>query len=359
LTPLVSGHSLQFYNNIIKENKYTWSSVPWYLGECYFYRRIFDTTNYFQNHIDVFEKGKQESLKSSMDAVAQLTKSMEVLLKQDTITKDEMKSIFYMVLWANKADLSLKPSGVDSSHLLFNVEDDLPNVLIDHTEHLWNYISTLKSVPMDFVIDNCGIDVISDLCLATLLTEKGYASSVTVHIKQDPIFVSDVTLPDFNYTLSQLELSPQTKFLSLKWKQFISDKRWTIAPDIFWNNHLPIWDIEGNLKDKFAKSALVFMKGDALSRRVHGDLRWPFTTPIQNIIKNFPTHLVLLRTLKSETASGLSEEQLKKFESDTKMDWLSTGKYGVIQYVPKSNQKNKQEIMLAICFHHTLYQNYI
>jgi len=101
---------------------------------------------------------------------------------------------------------------------------------------------------------------------------------------------------------------------------------------------MPFWEMDEELDKGFRQSDLVFIKGDAHSRRVHGDLRIPFTTPTSLIVSYFPTHLVLIRTLKSETASGLSEENLRtirEIEGSDSMRWLSCGSWGIIQYIPK------------------------
>jgi hypothetical protein len=89
------------------------------------------------------------------------------------------------------------------------------------------------------------------------------------------------------------------------------------------------------LTSQLAEANLVLVKGDANYRRLHGDLHWDYTTPTSAIIDYFPAPLVALRTLKSGVQSGLEQTKLKELEQEP--GWLTTGKYGVIQFV--SNRK--------------------
>ncbi len=83
------------------------------------------------------------------------------------------------------------------------------------------------SETIDIVLDNAGFELFTDLCLAHVLVTVCKASKVNLlwvmrptkrhahvflgqvvfHAKRIPWFVSDVTLPDFEWTLAQLEQS--------------------------------------------------------------------------------------------------------------------------------------------------------
>jgi hypothetical protein len=78
-------------------------------------------------------------------------------------------------------------------------------------------------------------------------------------------------------------------------------------------------------------------------RRLHGDLRWPFTMKTEEIAQYLlrDSPLLLIRTLKSETCSGLTEEQIKQL-NDTYPDWLYSGKFGVIQFLTRK-QRSEQK----------------
>eukprot|EP01124_Arcella_intermedia_P015095 TRINITY_DN21621_c0_g1_i1.p1 TRINITY_DN21621_c0_g1~~TRINITY_DN21621_c0_g1_i1.p1 ORF type:complete len:394 (+),score=82.49 TRINITY_DN21621_c0_g1_i1:3-1184(+) len=337
LVAIKTGPQIELWNKPIADLKYKWSSGPWYFVETYFYRRIFDLTDYYSNGIDVFRVGKEDSLNSSMSAVTQLFKLVEYAICQNQLTEDIFKNILYMSLWGNKADLSLKPTGFDSSHLLFQVNTDEANILIDHSEMVFALLNSKKPFEqISFVIDNSGLDVITDLALATVLTKFSIAKRFVFCIKQDPIFVSDVTSRDFWYTFDKLSQNPETSSMVDLWRKYIDSKTWIVEPHFYWNTYAPLWELPEDIKNQFQQSGIVFLKGDALARRVHGDLRWDFTQKLQNIISNFPSPMVMIRTLKSETASGLDTPTLNNLNLKYQhLEWLSNGKYGVIQYLPK------------------------
>ena len=54
------------------------------------------------------------------------------------------------------------------------------------------------------VLDNVGLELVTDLCLAEWLLNAGLADCVHFHCKQLPWFVSDALKSDFNWTLQQM-----------------------------------------------------------------------------------------------------------------------------------------------------------
>jgi hypothetical protein len=86
---------------------------------------------------------------------------------------------------------------------------------------------------------------------------------------------------------------------------------------------------------------LVIFKGDANYRRVLGDRHWALTASLQEIVAYFPSNLLLIRTLKSEVAAGLTAEIVNEMESQT-ADWLINGTCGVIQFVELSEMKEQE-----------------
>ena len=78
------------------------------------------------------------------------------------------------------------------------------SVLVDDTEKIWEKLSkTTHPVRVDFVLDNAGPEIFSDLCLATFLSSKGIADKIVFHVKQFPWFVSDATHVDFHWIVDQ------------------------------------------------------------------------------------------------------------------------------------------------------------
>ena len=76
----------------------------------------------------------------------------------------------------------------------------------------------------------------------------------------------------------------------------------------------------------------MIFKGDANYRRLLGDRHWAATTPIHEIVR--PSfELVALRTAKAEVMAGL-EPAVAASAQETDPDWLTNGKWGMIQVVP-------------------------
>eukprot|EP01127_Copromyxa_protea_P017921 TRINITY_DN5533_c0_g1_i1.p1 TRINITY_DN5533_c0_g1~~TRINITY_DN5533_c0_g1_i1.p1 ORF type:complete len:146 (+),score=30.98 TRINITY_DN5533_c0_g1_i1:1423-1860(+) len=126
------------------------------------------------------------------------------------------------------------------------------------------------------------------------------------------------------------------------WDKYLVSGQWTVVSNQCWNRFEPFWELPEDVLEDFRKSDLVLFKGDANSRRVHGDLRWPATTPTKSFTNYLTDHvsIMMVRTLKSETASGISEakvEELKAKHKETgdEWDWLSTGQYGIVQFIGK------------------------
>lgn len=75
-------------------------------------------------------------------------------------------------------------------------------------EEAWKRIEPLKQQGggrIDIVLDNAGFELVTDLMLGQWLLEIGFASKVVFHAKSIPWFVSDVTPPDFAFTIEALQ----------------------------------------------------------------------------------------------------------------------------------------------------------
>ncbi|MNE81888.1 hypothetical protein D3C80_1785700 [compost metagenome] len=94
--------------------------------------------------------------------------------------------------------------------------------------------------------------------------------------------------------------------------------------------------MDNDLYDKIAQSGqLTILKGDANYRRLFNDRNYDISERFEELVDNFPTDLLSLRTLKSDCLVGLSSEEQKQkakslYESDP--EWRVNGKYGVISW---------------------------
>ncbi len=62
------------------------------------------------------------------------------------------------------------------------------NILINDSELIWNYVNSLKELDdigeLHIIMDNCGLELIADLCLATFCLSHNFFKTVVFHVKR-------------------------------------------------------------------------------------------------------------------------------------------------------------------------------
>ena len=116
-----------------------------------------------------------------------------------------------MSLWGNATDLSLLTSlSYEDIQALQTTGKEQQAarsrfILSNDLERVWKHLSTLKDGRVDIVLDNSGFELVTDLVFADwLVTCTPFVSKVVFRGKTMPWFVSDVTPPDFRYTIESL-----------------------------------------------------------------------------------------------------------------------------------------------------------
>jgi len=210
-----------------------------------------------------------------------------------------------------------------------------------------------SEITIDFILDNAGFELFSDLCFADFLISTGLATIVRLRVKVRPWFVSDATKEDIDWVLDnmasdgckRLRKSDDSnaqealmKRLGEKWKGFLRTGAWTVYSDPFWtypHDFSALKDEDPDLYDSLSCANLIILKGDLNYRKLVGDLKWNPTAPFHHALQGFhPSPLVALRTLKADVCTGLPKglaENMTKKEAD----WMTSGKYGVIQFCNK------------------------
>lgn len=184
-------------------------------------------------------------------------------------------------------------------------------------------------------MDNAGFELISDLCFAEFLLSAGLCSTIYLHAKAFPWFVSDVTKKDFDWTLQmlgQINHIAVSSFAQL-WKERLNNNTWILQVDDFWTLPYDYSQMETYAPDLYQslqKSDMIFFKGDLNYRKLLGDLKWPFTSSFETCLRGFyPAPLCVLRTSKSDVLVGLPEGRDEEVMAQDK-DWLVNGNWGVI-----------------------------
>ena len=317
-----------------------WRDTPFYFAEAYFYRRILEATQYFAENsnrrLDPFALQKRLGLEAATDSIRSvsrlLTYSSEVE-KTDDRWLEVLQNFIYLNLWGNRADLSLNPSKAgNTENWDFNIGNQIEHVLVDDTCGTAAKLSQLEHSRVDFIADNAGFELFTDLCLIDLLLSSNIAETIYLHLKVHPTFVSDATIEDVQFTIQSLSNDEcvDVSTLANRLQTYLDSQRLCLRDDFFWNSPLEFWAMPESLLQDFAIADVVFFKGDANYRRLIGDRHWEFTQPFASIVAYFPTNLVALRTLKSEVIVGLTQAQVDALEIEDAR-WLVNGKRGVVQ----------------------------
>lgn len=310
----------------------TWRELPWFFAECYFYRRVLEITGYFQpgdgHRVDPFTADKREALAHGMADITSIVK----FVPPDLTPEERLTLWLHRSLWGNRADLSNRevleqtriPGDATRPRML----------LIDHTAEVLRRFYNGQARQVEFICDNAGLELISDLFLADELLSQNLVDRVVLNLKPCPFFVSDAMLEDVASTLSVLQNSPDERISSVQSrldKAALTGKmRITTHP--FWITPYHFNDLPGDLHRQLASANLLILKGDVNYRRLLEDRHWPPTADLAAIARRMPASFVTLRTLKSEIIVGLDEGVAEATASQDK-DWLTNGERGIVHLV--------------------------
>ncbi|BAZ05813.1 damage-control phosphatase ARMT1 family protein [Calothrix sp. NIES-3974] len=368
---LISGHIKAFADDtgtdFISWQKYIqpylqkrWLDVPWFFAETYFYRYILSITNYFQpgqwQNIDPFALQKQQSLTTSLDSTIKLAQQVNRWLagnyQQSTLQVTALTNLLYFSLWGNRVDLSLWSAVADDGtqkntgstdvqeerdRSKFDVQSQESHILVNNIHPVIDLLLNSHksaSTRVDFIIDNAAFELVCDLCLVDFFLKSRLVTQVKLHLKFHPTFVSDAMIKDVNETINYF-LTVNKSDMNLignRLQKYIKSGRLLLTDNYFWTSPLAFWQLTDSLQTDLAESSLIIIKGDANYRRLLDDRKWSFTANIADIICYLPAPMVALRTLKSEIVTGIKPAILQQVQA-TDADWLTNGKWGLVQFV--------------------------
>lgn len=383
LSPLVDdgfAEEIGAYNKEIEQlGTPSWHAVPWLFSECYMYRRIhsiFLTSSHW-NRYDIFARQKIDGFRNSRVGVLELAARYRELVEQirssglgdEETEKVLFAEMFDICLWGNATDLSL---------LTTLTRDDIErlqgaqarksaeaNILVNHTPATFELLRELKAAGgerrVDFVLDNAGFELFADLILAGYLLATGLATTIVLHPKSIPWFVSDVMPADFA-ALLQAMANPRAffdagsdealtdkevddvSFLFQEWATLHSEGQLVIRPNRYWTAGGSFWRLPYEAKELYAdlkESKLVIFKGDLNYRKVTADAAWDPTTPFSEAIGSLGPksglNVLSLRTCKGDVVVNLppgKDEELRATEGgggdSGQRRWAWGGKWAVI-----------------------------
>ncbi|KAK4157548.1 hypothetical protein C8A00DRAFT_40123 [Chaetomidium leptoderma] len=390
------------YNKELEQlGNITWLKAPWLFTECYLFRRMstsFTLSTHWKNY-DVFARQKIKTFRSSRPAVLELAARYKDLVTQlrsshQTPHDPEADKLLFseiceVCLWGNATDLSLLTSltyediqKLQGSEARRAAEQ---NILVNDLPAVYAHLLAAKTDPtkrdsgrrVDIVLDNAGFELYVDLILAGYLLSAGLATTVVLHPKSIPWFVSDVLPGDFASLLNALAdprgfyevatdeerlLQQQDKeegparlsdtevgeleFLFAEWSRFHAEGQLVLRPNRVWTGAGSFWRLPGEaggLVEDLKEGELVVFKGDLNYRKLVGDVAWDPTTPFTEAIgplgPGSGLNVLALRTCKADVVVGLEagvDEKLKQMEGgggdSGARKWAWNGKWAVVSF---------------------------
>ncbi|WP_406730423.1 damage-control phosphatase ARMT1 family protein [Streptomyces sp. NBC_01794] len=303
-----------------------WADVPFLWAESYFYRKLLAALGYFTpgpwKGIDPFAPFKRaELMGATLDAeLAALDEIPRLPAAQRDTT------LLHASLWGNRADLGFQLSAGDSG-----LGERATGLVVDDTAAFWNLLDGRRPGKVCLVADNAGPELLPDLVLADHLLTTDRASSVSLHSKPYPYYVSDATTSDVLDCLARMSAaSGQASEIGERLRQAVSGGRLVLRSHPFACAPLPYLDMPVGLGEDFASATLTVMKGDLNYRRLVGDRHWPATTPFSRVTAYFPGPVAALRTLKSDVITGLAPHTRAELET-TGSAWRTSGTHALVQ----------------------------
>eukprot|EP00284_Hemiselmis_tepida_P006783 CAMPEP_0174933934 /NCGR_PEP_ID=MMETSP1355-20121228/47499_1 /TAXON_ID=464990 /ORGANISM="Hemiselmis tepida, Strain CCMP443" /LENGTH=279 /DNA_ID=CAMNT_0016180485 /DNA_START=57 /DNA_END=893 /DNA_ORIENTATION=+ len=197
-------------------------ALPLISTEMYLYRRLLDCTGYFRRGdaclADPYEGQKAESLKEGLasgafkEAVADHVAALDDPPVFKAMVGAKLHRFIQTDLWGNQGDLALSPMHLENAGAAASVSraDKEEHLLQDESQGAIDLLlaSKNKAPPrVDIVLDNSGIELLCDLLLADFLLSHKFASSVHLHAKGEPLFISDAMPKDIASHIAALEAS--------------------------------------------------------------------------------------------------------------------------------------------------------
>mmetsp|Transcript_4491 Transcript_4491/g.9746 ORF Transcript_4491/g.9746 Transcript_4491/m.9746 type:complete len:515 (-) Transcript_4491:91-1635(-) len=312
------------------ESSQGWHDAPWWIVENYMYKRLLEIlARAGAPSLDPFAPQKAEAMES---AVAALEASIHpILSKIDEASssgsegdrKEALRLAILRSLWGNQADLSLSAGKVESLA-------DAGELITDHVSLAIDTLAGAAGKTILLVLDNHGLEVICDMLLADTILRLEAAETVVLHVKDSPVFVSDVTEADVEGIMQWLcERSPA---MGQRLRDFQKAGRLQVRNSTYYTSALSYWELPSDLAKEYSDAAAVVIKGDANYRRLLGDRHWPYDTDFPAYVQSFwPCRaLVSLRTMKSGVALGIDQTKQAEAKAARPNDWLTAGVYGQV-----------------------------
>ncbi|KAK9543869.1 Hairy/enhancer-of-split with YRPW motif protein 2 [Aspergillus fumigatus] len=368
LTPLPDDGKLdiqEWNKQLAAIGECSWTNCPWLFGECYMYRsiqRMLNSSKHWQNY-DVFKRQKDSTFVKSRAAVEELASRYMQIVADTRLAQDESKEAAQKLLFIEMTEIALWGNATDLSLLANLTLEDLQNLqgreaiqksqrnIVDNdTDDVWAYLQRTAGQTrrqIDIILDNAGFEFFTDVLYAAYLLEAGIATSIRLHTKEFPWFVSDVIPSDVASLFEHLESSecfPVRKHLDQlvpRLRKLFQSAAITTTSDPFWTTPFSFHEMPTKAPALFKElqnSYLVIFKGDLNYRKLTRDGLWPHTTTFETALgplgKESGVKILALRTNKSDVCVGIPTQSKVDALNEEAPDgaWIRNGKYAIVSF---------------------------
>jgi uncharacterized protein with ATP-grasp and redox domains len=326
-------------------------------------QEVFSNSQYWKGY-DVFKRQKDSTLIKSARAVEQMASWLvEVVLDADKPVKEldsaPARLLFQeatlLALWGNATDLSLLTSlsleDIQKLQGKKNIEESQRNIVADDIDLVWQYLRSSKSPDsnrrIDIILDNAGFELYTDFVYASYLLESGLATSIVMHAKCFPWFVSDVIPADVDSLLQHLESADafpnrvHVDHIAACFRQYVHMGKLEVKTDLFWTTGYSFHELPRRapeLLKELQQSHLTIWKGDLNYRKLTNDGLWSHTTEFKTSLgamgQGSGVKVLALRTNKSDTCVGVkTETRVRELDAEAPgKAWVRNGSYAVVSF---------------------------
>jgi hypothetical protein len=307
----------------------TWLGTGWFYAEYAFYREVIRRCRYWQTGVDPFAPAKLEEL-----ATERLWERLVGALARAGSREERLAGLLDDSLWANRVDLSYSVAAARA-----RADEDL--IADDRAAAV--PVLAGPGARVHVVADNTGIELALDLALVGAILEDP-AASVTVHLKMEPVFVSDAMPSDLWTLVDRMHArGGDARSLANRLRAEADAGRFALAPDPFWSSPRFLHEAPPHVAEALAGATIAVFKGDANYRRICGDAIWPPASPFASACEHLRAPLVALRTMKSDPILGLAPGTVDRLDAEDPR-WRIDGRRGVIQaFVPTGGKAARSE----------------
>jgi hypothetical protein len=297
----------------------SWLHGEWFHAELAVYREIASRCRFWETERDPFAPAKEEELRSE-----RLWTRLGATLSATTARDERVNELLEASLWGNRVDLSYSvAASLEHGH-----EGDL---LADDRALALPFLLRPDAL-VHYLADNTGTELAIDLALVGALLESP-AARVVLHVKMQPVFVSDAITGDVWRMLAAMrDRGGDARVLAGRLHAAFDAGRLVVAPDPYWSGPRFLWEAPQHLARVLRDATIVVLKGDANYRRLVGDAIWPPSAPFARAASFMGVPVVCARTMKSDSVLGLPAGLAEKLDAgDAGKTWRIDGKRGVVQ----------------------------